>query len=232
MGEVQLAHGHLHLHGTQQRAIHIVLARHGRTEQHHDRVAHELVDAALVLEHHFGQPRQAAVERRNHHRRRLRARQSGEPAQVGQQDGDLTWGHRPVIGGRTFRAVALAQDGSHLGEGFFAQRRAGLALDQRLQAAHRIVVEFFVHGAGEVGEFVGIGGITGPLPARIGGAAPDGQPVKTLRAKPQQRARPGSLPPRWRIWERGRPSATPVQPRPLHLSHKREERCACSEPAL
>ena len=71
VGKVQLAHGNLHLHRTQQRTVHIVLAGHRRAKQHHDRVTHELVDGALVLEHDLRQPCQAAVERRNDHRRRL-----------------------------------------------------------------------------------------------------------------------------------------------------------------
>jgi len=72
------------------------------------------------------------------------------------------------------------QDARHLGLRRLAQRLAGLAFDQRLQAAHSVVVEFFVHGGlgrGAAGLlWVGIRTCSGskgnacPSPPRIGAA--------------------------------------------------------------
>ncbi len=68
---VQVLHCNLHVDGASHGAVHGILAGVGsRLEDHEDRVAHELVDGAVVLEDDLAHANEAAVEQLEHDHRR------------------------------------------------------------------------------------------------------------------------------------------------------------------
>ena len=73
----------------------------------HDRVAHELVDDAVVLDDHLGQRGEAAVQRVEDHARRVGLGDGGEAAQVGEQDRDFARGIGVAHRGNLARGDAL-----------------------------------------------------------------------------------------------------------------------------
>src|SRR6185295_1431453 len=131
---VEHAHPLAHEEGGAQRALRIVLVRARRAEYRHDRVAHELLDEALV-----------AVDRRGHLAEEIaldRAHvlgiepfaERGEPGQVREEHGD-----RPAIafggGGRSGRR-RRGRGGREPGSALGAEREVGGRLEAAAATRH------------------------------------------------------------------------------------------------
>ena len=86
---VQGIHGELQLERARDGALRGVFARRRLAEVRHDRIAHELVDRALVREHHLDHVDEAPVEHLKHRSRRVAVGDRHEAAQVGEEDGEL-----------------------------------------------------------------------------------------------------------------------------------------------
>ena len=119
---VELGERLLHRDRARHGAPRVVGTRDGRAEDREDRVAHELVDRALVREHDVRHRAQVAVEQAQHLLRRQPLRERGEAAQVGHQQR-----HAPL----------LAADSRALGRGQQVRHHlvAQVAAEQRLDEA-------------------------------------------------------------------------------------------------
>jgi hypothetical protein len=94
---VQLFHRDLHLHRADDRMVHIVGVRNGRTEQDHDRVAHELVDRPAVAVDDFAHAHEIAIQHVEHDIRGMLRRDGRKPAQIREQDRHLAAQETPDL---------------------------------------------------------------------------------------------------------------------------------------
>jgi hypothetical protein len=86
----ELVHRDLHFHGAQQRALGMV-SRRGviAMKDHHDGIAHELIDGAVMPHDDLGHQPEAAAQHAEDHVGRIGSRDRREPAQVGEEDARL-----------------------------------------------------------------------------------------------------------------------------------------------
>jgi len=107
-----------------------------RAEAHHQRVPHELVDRALVRKHHLGHGDEAAVQHLEDDLGGVLVRDRHEPAQVGEEDGELAV-REPVLPllvvGRD-----LPEELRHSELGLGAKAPAGLRRDDILDPVYGV----------------------------------------------------------------------------------------------